>query len=554
MTPARHLTLVGQGTSTHDVARATADARAMNEEAEKLLSIDPQQARKLARSAIQFAERHGVLETEPQSRFIEGTAISFATDFVLAEEVLKQAAAKADELHQTELANRCRNGIATIYERMGEYGKSCEMLHNCLAVAMATHDVKGQCRALTNLGNLHARMDDHERAVNLLEEASARSQSVDDALLTVTVRANLAEALVAVGRYDEGLDIGLKCQEDAQSGGYRLQWGFIGAIIVAALIGRGELDEALRVLEGVIKTAEELGERDMLCDALLKQAELAQLKGSSVDLDQSLSRALQLAETLGIRQLEMRAHQLYATVRAAQGDYRAAFEHQTRELAISNILKEQTIGRKIQVLAVELSVAQHQRRADEEKQRSEELVALNQRLTETLLKAEHYASHDSLTELLNRRKFLALTEEAVARAEGRGEILGLAFVDLDGFKQINDRLGHDVGDSLLIEVARRLKHAVRGCDLVARAGGDEFMVLLRELTTPAEISNAVERIGKVFDSAFILNGVPIAAGGSVGHAVFPLDGESVKTLRIAADRAMYAQKRVHRLALRPSQN
>jgi len=550
MSPSRRLELVKPASPLRrDIALA--EAQKMNGEAEKLLSIDPQQARKLARSALQFSARHGVLETQPQSRFIEGTAISLATDFGLAAEVLQTAAIEADALGQTELANRCRNGIATMYERTGEYGKACEMLHSCLSLSLAVADIKGQCRALTNLGNLHARMEDFERAVALLEEAAEVARRVDDSLLAITVLANLAEALVGSGRYKEGLEIGLACQRDALAGGYRLQWGFIGAIVVAALIGEGDLNEASRVLLGVRQTAEDLGERDLLCDALLKQAEIAQREGSLVDLDYALSRALALAKSLGIRQFELRAHQLSARARASQGDYRAAFEHQSRELAITNELKEQTIGRKVQVLAVELSVAQHQRRADEEKQRSDELVELNQKLTETLAKAEHYASHDSLTALLNRRKFLALTEEALAKAAAAGDILGLAFVDLDGFKQINDDLGHDVGDSLLVEVARRLKHAVRGCDLVARAGGDEFMVLLRELKTSTEIGNAVLRIGSVFDSAFVLGGASITAGGSVGHAIYPFDGETVTALRIAADRAMYAQKRTRRLALRP---
>ena len=119
--------------------------------------------------------------------------------------------------------------------------------------------------------------------------------------------------------------------------------------------------------------------------------------------------------------------------------------HRSRELELSNELKERNVARKVQVLAVEMSVDQHRRRADEEKQRSAELATLNEKLTETLERAEHYASHDSLTELLNRRKFLDLTEEAVQRAQATGEILGLAFVDLDGFKLINDTLGHDAG-------------------------------------------------------------------------------------------------------------
>ncbi len=324
---------------------------------------------------------------------------------------------------------------------------------------------------------------------------------------------------------------------------FRLQWGFITAIVAAAQIGLGQYQRARATLEELETLATELGERDLLCDVLIKQIELDLADGTRAPSKEALERALTLAEEVRIRQFEMRAHQLSALAYSRASDFKAAFAHRSRELELSNELKERNVARKVQVLAVEMSVDQHRRRADEEKQRSAELASLNEKLTETLARAEHYASHDSLTELLNRRKFLDLTEEAVQRALASDEILGLAFVDLDGFKLINDSLGHDAGDALLIQVARRLKGAVRGCDLVSRAGGDEFMVLIRELSTPDEIAAAVARIAAVFDEPFALHGASTRSNGSVGYAIYPIDGDSVTALRIAADRAMYSEKR-----------
>jgi diguanylate cyclase (GGDEF)-like protein len=337
-----------------------------------------------------------------------------------------------------------------------------------------------------------------------------------------------------------------ECQNDAERGGHRLQWGFITAIVAAALSGIGQFAPAAAALQQVREVAEQLGERDLLCDALLKQAEVQERLGANSSTPALLAQALALASQIGIRQFEMRAHQLYAQSLAAQGDFAAAFHHRSEQLVLANALKEQNMARKVQVLAVEMSVDQHRRRADEEKQRNAELAALNERLTQTLARAEHYASHDSLTELLNRREFLALTEDALARAALEHEVLGLAFVDLDGFKQINDTLGHDIGDELLVEVARRLKRAVRSCDLVSRVGGDEFMVLLRQLAMPAEIEAAVARLAAVFNEPFLLQGVLRPAQGSVGYALYPRDGQAVTPLRIAADRAMYAEKRRRR--------
>jgi diguanylate cyclase (GGDEF)-like protein len=515
----------------------------LNARAETLLSIDPLEARRLAEGVRDFAMQNDMPEAAAFSRFVEGTSISFATQFEAAREVLEQAAEEAEDAGEIELGNRCRNGVATIYERMGEYGKSCEMLHHCINLARVTDDTRGECRALSNLGTLHSNMGDYERSISFLQEASDRAVGLDDPLLQLTIRATLAEALVSSGRFSEGLSIGQQCQIDAEAASFRLQWGFITAIVAAALLGLGQTQRAREALNEVEQVATELGERDLLCDVLLRQIQLALLESDQPPDEEALVRALQLAEQVHIRQFEMRAHQLCAEARARAGDFASAYRHRTRELELSNELKERNVARKVQVLSVEMSVDQHRRRAEEEKQRSAELAELNEKLTETLARAEHYASHDSLTELLNRRKFLDLTEESVERAMASGEILGLAFVDLDGFKQINDTLGHDAGDALLIQVARRLKGAVRGCDLVARAGGDEFMVLIRELGSAEEIAEAVARIEAVFSEAFVLNGLPCKAMGSVGYAIYPREGTSVTALRIAADRAMYNQKR-----------
>jgi diguanylate cyclase (GGDEF)-like protein len=528
----------------HDLERAEAAlvAAEFNAKAETLLSIDTVAARKLAAATHGFAKRYRLPEEAARSRFLEGTATSFLTEFALALKILAAAAEEAEEAGEIELANRSRNGIAIIYERMGEYGQACEMLHQCVSLARVTQDPRSECRSLSNLGTLHSNMGDYERAVSFLQEATDRAVGFDDPLLQLNIRATLAEALVGWGRFEEGLQICRSCQTDALAHNYLLQWGFISAIAAAAQIGLADYAGAKATLLETRALAEELGERDLLCDVMLKLIEVAQLSKTNPS-DAELAEVLDLCEQIHIRQFEMRAHQLIARSHADRGQWQQAFEHRSRELELSNELKERNVTRKAQVLAVEMSVEQHRRRAEEEKKRSAELADLNEKLTETLARAEHYASHDSLTELLNRRKFLDLTEESVLRAERSGEILGLAFVDLDGFKLINDSLGHDVGDALLIQVARRLKGAVRGCDLVARAGGDEFMVLIRELTSAEEIEQAVARIAAVFDESFNLHGEQRRATGSVGHAIYPVDGDSVTALRIAADRAMYSEKR-----------
>jgi diguanylate cyclase (GGDEF)-like protein len=115
-------------------------------------------------------------------------------------------------------------------------------------------------------------------------------------------------------------------------------------------------------------------------------------------------------------------------------------------------------------------------------------------------------------------------------------------MDLDGFKGVNDTLGHDVGDLLLVEVARRLSSRIRLSDLVARMGGDEFTFVLEPLRDPEDLRRIAEAIRSIFESPFDLAGRPIRITGSLGGAVFPDHAPDLQGLLKAADLAMYRTK------------
>jgi diguanylate cyclase (GGDEF)-like protein len=159
---------------------------------------------------------------------------------------------------------------------------------------------------------------------------------------------------------------------------------------------------------------------------------------------------------------------------------------------------------------------------------------------------EHLAAHDPLTGLPNRHRLQRELQYAMAHAGQTGDGLALLYLDLDGFKEVNDRGGHDAGDRLLREVAQRLQQALRQGDLVARVGGDEFIVLLpgcRDAECARVLANALRaRLSPPFqlaDGLFHLD-------ASIGIACFPADGSDPDALVAYADRAMYASKRMRR--------
>lgn len=157
-------------------------------------------------------------------------------------------------------------------------------------------------------------------------------------------------------------------------------------------------------------------------------------------------------------------------------------------------------------------------------------------------KIKHMAFYDQLTGLPNRTMFENYFAITLAGERQRGKKVALIFIDLDDFKHVNDKLGHDVGDILLKEVGTRLKTIMRESDLLARLGGDEFIALLTSVSRET-ITLVAERIMESFAHGFSIEGHELYVGASIGISLYPEDGKDLETLIKSADEAMYTAKR-----------
>lgn len=174
--------------------------------------------------------------------------------------------------------------------------------------------------------------------------------------------------------------------------------------------------------------------------------------------------------------------------------------------------------------------------------KAEELHRSNSELRQNEDRLRYLAFHDPLTGLANRKAFMEQLEESVEWAKENSSLLGLLFIDLDGFKKVNDTLGHEMGDRLLVTVSGRINNVLRSSDTVARLGGDEFTVILRSLPKIDVAAKIAEKILIAVTEPIVLDANVANVSASIGISIYPFNSADVDTLIKQADTAMYRAK------------
>jgi diguanylate cyclase (GGDEF)-like protein len=167
-----------------------------------------------------------------------------------------------------------------------------------------------------------------------------------------------------------------------------------------------------------------------------------------------------------------------------------------------------------------------------------ELAALKEREAQT----QRLADRDGLTGLYNRRRMMELLESAISEAAQQWQRVGLLFIDMNGFKAVNDEYGHAAGDKILNAVATRIASKVRTGDIVCRYGGDEFVVLLPSVPDAAAVSRVADTIRERVALPYWIEGNEQHLTAAIGESMYPHDGDSAEVLLHRADQAMYRRK------------
>lgn len=312
-------------------------------------------------------------------------------------------------------------------------------------------------------------------------------------------------------------------------------------------------------VRGIFVQATDISERKRMEDELFDEKERVRLTlqsiGDAVVCSDAQGRVTYLnpvAEQLtGWQAFDAAGHDVdeVLSLRSADQDalqpspLRLAIDRVTAVEAVRGIVVHRSTGQRFQVEATASPITDRHGAVTG-------AVAVLRDVTEAVGMAEHMAhlaQYDALTDLPNRVLLQDRAQLAISQARRDGRSLAVIYLDLDGFKGVNDRLGHDAGDVLLVQFAQRLQTAVRASDTVCRQGGDEFVVLLPGLDGAEPACVVARKILRACDEPFVLAGNPVRMGLSGGIALYPQHGDTFDALSRHADSAMYAAKRDGRM-------
>ena len=214
-----------------------------------------------------------------------------------------------------------------------------------------------------------------------------------------------------------------------------------------------------------------------------------------------------------------------------------------RDVQIPVVLYSGYADEEMESLAIDLGAADFLDKEELDTARLDRSLRFAIARSRDLARLDRLAQYDELTGLANRALFRDRLDKALAAARRHRSLVGVVLLDLNGFKAVNDRLGHGAGDALLREVGERLRRSLRETDTVARLGGDEFAVVVEDLRRAEDAAIVGRKILDAVAPAFAFDGEPVCITASIGMALYPRDGETAEQLVERADAAMYRAKR-----------
>jgi len=450
------------------------------------------------------------------------------------------------------------NALGNVSYHLGDYGQALDYYQASLKLREEIGDRVGVAYCLNNVGNIHGQMGESQLALEYMLQALAIKEGTDPQAAGISML-NVGSAYADLGDDERALEYMRRAAVRLRETGGRDAEATCLRDIGRIHERRGHVVRALECYRASLETTRELGARVFEAETLIRLGALRVRMGEVDEGLADLHAALETASELGARPQVYEAHQALYEVYEARGELAQAMHHfRAYHAAWREVFNAETNAR-IKSVLVRAEVQQAQREAEILRQKNDELTAaydhvrqadeekahLVARLREQAVELERQTREDALTGVSNRRHLDALLAVEWERALRFGRALTVAMLDLDRFKQVNDRFTHAVGDEVLRTVARILRENTRGVDVVARYGGEEFCLILVEtrLDEGARLCDRLRGLIESHDWSELRPGLTVTVSAGVAGLH---EADAPEELLAAADVRLYAAKHAGR--------
>jgi diguanylate cyclase (GGDEF)-like protein len=395
-------------------------------------------------------------------------------------------------IHDLKAEADALNNLAIVYNYLGDHISSLESYVKSLDLARLIGSKQAEMKALVNIATLYLEQQKPSEALDYLQQ-SLKLKSEDDPHTYAIVLGNISRAHAALEDFEQALHYGLEglermeALEDPASASYVLD--ALGNIKMRL----GHYDEAKIYFEKSLTIKREIGDPRGQAETHLLLAKLLEVQGAKDEATAMFHKALSISDEIGAPSEIYKSHQNLAQLYKNKGDFQNAFFHLEQYIQVKEKLSTDISTQRLQSLQVKFETEQTEKEKEIYRLQNVELARMNeelQRLSDTMAKQ---ANEDPLTGLYNRRRLEQEFDKEISRVRRLNGSLSVMICDIDNFKQINDRFSHQVGDQVLIQVAKILKGSIRISDVVARFGGEEFVGLFPE-TPLKEAVSVCERL------------------------------------------------------------
>ncbi len=523
--------------------------------AAKASDVDARRALDLAVEARELAQAQGDERQRCEALYWEGCALVHLLEHGRALAAYQEALAIAEARDDGELRARVLRSIGSAFDELGDFPGALDHHLRALEIEDASGNTAGRAATLRTIGVVYSRSGDQETGLDYFRRSLVLCAEAGDDIGRAKTLSNIGVNLNETGRHEESLSVLNEALRLYRRSGLTLQQSGTLVKVGLTLEKLGRPTEAEASFQEALVLAEATGHMFGVVDALLALGRLASAQGRTADARGRLESALAGAERHGLKQPICEICAALATLHEQCGEFREALALHRRFHALEREVLRQSSERQLRAVQTRYQLAAAQREAEIHRLRHVELADANAELEELnlslrtadeqksklLQQLERQTYEDSLTGLGNRRLLDKRLADEFGRAIRHDRPLAVAIVDIDHFKRVNDRYSHAVGDAALKELAHLLVTTVRHTDLVARFGGEEFVLVLVE-TDAAAAQWACEKLRLVVathDWKRVHSGLALTV--SIGYCADTTVAGFERMLAIA-DRNLYVAK------------